>query len=78
MITTIKSLPVLVLLTLASCKDYLDTIPSKGNNEMLTSSEQVEALFNNNSMFIQSVSVPVASSAYLSAIGGKIAYFWGT
>ena len=60
--TTIKSLPVLALLTLASCNDYLDTIPSKGNNEMLTSSEQVEALFNNNSMFIQSVSVPVASS----------------
>lgn len=62
MITTIKSLPVLALLTLASCNDYLDTKPSKGNNEILSTSEQVEALFNNSSMFIQSVSIPAASS----------------
>ncbi len=62
MITTIKSLPLLALLTLASCNDYLDTKPSKGNNEILSTSEQVEALFNNSSMFIQSVSIPAASS----------------
>lgn len=62
MITTIKSLPVLALLTLASCNDYLDTKPSKGSNEILSTSEQVEALFNNSSMFIQSVSIPAASS----------------
>ena len=62
MITTIKSLPLLALLILASCNDYLDTKPSKGNNEILSTSEQVEALFNNSSMFIQSVSIPAASS----------------
>jgi tetratricopeptide (TPR) repeat protein len=52
----------LSLLLLSSCNDYLDTIPSKGNNEVLTRSEQVEALFNNSETFLQKASIPLASA----------------
>ena len=37
--------------TLTSCDDYLDTVQSKGNDEVLTSGKQVEALFANSGMF---------------------------
>lgn len=33
---------------LTSCNDYLDTVQNKGNDEVLSSSKQVEALFGNN------------------------------
>lgn len=36
---------------LTSCNDYLDTVQSKGNDEVLTSGKQVEALFANSEMF---------------------------
>ena len=36
---------------LTSCNDYLDTVQSKGNDEVLTSGKQVEALFANSGMF---------------------------
>lgn len=36
---------------LTSCNDYLDTVQSKGNDEVLTSGKQVEALFANSSTF---------------------------
>lgn len=38
-------------LTLTSCNDYLDTEQSKGNDEVLTTSKQVEALFANSDIF---------------------------
>ena len=37
--------------TLTSCDNYLDTVQSKGNDEVLTSGKQVEALFANSDMF---------------------------
>lgn len=37
--------------TLTSCNDYLDTVQSKGNDEVLTSGKQVEALFANSETF---------------------------
>ena len=39
------------LLTMASCNDYLDTVPSRGDNEVLKSGEQIEALFNNSEIY---------------------------
>lgn len=47
---------------LASCNDYLDTIPSKGNNEMLHSVEQAQAIFNNHDNFVQTISATVPCS----------------
>lgn len=55
-------MPLLALLALTSCNDYLDTKPSKGSNEQLGSSEQVEALFNNSELFMQATSTVVGSS----------------
>ena len=52
----------IALSLLTSCNDYLDTIPSKGDNEVLNSSEQIEALFNNNSLFNAKASMIVAES----------------
>ena len=37
--------------TLTSCNDYLDTVQNKGNDEVLTSGKQIEALFANSEMF---------------------------
>jgi hypothetical protein len=47
---------------LTSCNDYLDTTPSKGDNEVLNNSEQIEALFNNNSLFNAKTSLAVSES----------------
>lgn len=52
----------IALSLLTSCNNYLDTIPSKGDNEVLNSSEQIEALFNNNSLFNAKASMIVAES----------------
>lgn len=41
----------LLLLGLTSCNDYLDTVPSKGENEVITRGEQIQALFDNNETF---------------------------
>ena len=49
------------LLTLVSCNDYLDTVPSRGDNEVLKSGEQIEALFNNSDIFNSKVSFLAAS-----------------
>lgn len=38
-------------LMLTSCNDYLDTVQNKGNDEVLTQSSQVEALFANSDIF---------------------------
>ncbi|MGI6232695.1 MAG: RagB/SusD family nutrient uptake outer membrane protein [Prevotella sp.] len=45
-----------------SCNDYLDTTPSKGENEELHSKEQVEALFNNSDLINTPVALAVAES----------------
>ncbi len=45
--TTKASLLLVAGMALASCNDYLDTEPSHGDNEVLHTTEQVEALFNN-------------------------------
>lgn len=39
------------LVALTACNDYLDTVPSKGENEVLTRGEQIRALFDNNETF---------------------------
>ena len=44
-------LALITTVALSSCDDYLDTIPSKGNNEVLNNSAQVEALLGNSSIF---------------------------
>lgn len=52
----------ITLSLLTSCNDYLDTIPSKGDNEVLKTSEQIEALFNNSSLFNAKTSIVVSES----------------
>ena len=50
---------------LTSCNDYLDTVQSKGNDEVLTSGKQVEALFANSGMFnTQAIGSVFASDDY--------------
>lgn len=39
------------VMALTACNDYLDTVPSRGENEVLTRGEQVQALFDNNETF---------------------------
>ncbi len=46
----------------SSCNDYLDTVPSKGENEVLNSAKQIDALFDNSSIFNSKVSYAIASS----------------
>lgn len=45
-----------------SCDDYLDTVPSKGENEVLNSGKQIDALFNSSDIFNTKVSYAIASS----------------
>ena len=49
-------------LTLTSCNDYLDTVQNKGNDEILTQSSQVEALFANSGIFNTPTALNVAAS----------------
>lgn len=49
-------------LTLVSCNDYLDTVQSKGNDEVLTTSKQVEALFANSDIFNTSATLNLYAS----------------
>lgn len=49
-------------LTLTSCNDYLDTVQNKGNDEILTKSSQVEALFANSDIFNTPTGLNVAAS----------------
>lgn len=45
-----------------SCDDYLDTVPSKGANEVLNSRKQIDALFDNSDIFNSKVNYVIASS----------------
>lgn len=45
-----------------SCDDYLDTVPSKGANEVLNSKKQIDALFDNSEMFNSKATFVIASS----------------
>lgn len=45
-----------------SCNDYLDTVPSKGANEVLNSKKQIDALFDNSQVFNTKATFVVASS----------------
>lgn len=53
---------IFTVFSLLSCNDYLETMPSKGENEVLNRSEQIEALFNNSDNFNTIVGMPVAES----------------
>lgn len=52
----------LVSQILSSCNDYLDTVPSKGENEVLGSGKQIDALFNSSDIFNSKVAYAIASS----------------
>lgn len=56
---------VVALFMLTSCNEYLDTEPSRGDNEVLKSGEQIEALFNNSDIYNSKVS-------FLGATGDDI------
>ena len=56
---------VVALFMLTSCNEYLDTEPNRGDNEVLKSGEQIEALFNNSDIFNSKVS-------FLGATGDDI------
>lgn len=47
---------------LTSCNDYLDTVQNKGNDEVLSSSKQVEALFGNSRTFNTPAGLNTAAS----------------
>lgn len=47
---------------LTSCNDYLDTIPNKGNDEVINNTAQVEALLGNSSIFNTQALLTVSSS----------------
>lgn len=47
---------------LVSCNDYLDTIPNKGNDEVINNSAQVEALLGNSSIFNTMALLTISSS----------------
>lgn len=51
-----------LVLLLTSCNDYLDTVQNKGNDEVLTKSSQVEALFANSEIFNTATGLNVAAS----------------
>lgn len=53
---------IVVSMIFVACNDYLDTVPSKGDNEVINRSEQIEALLNNSSIFNAKTSVVVSSS----------------
>ena len=55
-------LSIIAITLLSSCNAYLDTLPSKGDNEVLNNSEQVEALFNNSTIFNAKASLLVPES----------------
>lgn len=60
--TIYHALTAVALTMLCSCNDYLDTTPSKGDNEVLNNSEQVEALFNNSDIFTAKAVMTVPES----------------